>query len=276
MGRAVALLGALVLVVAACGDAGEPATSVPPPATTAPAVTSAPTTAAPTTTTAPTTTVAPTTTAETTTTTAAPTTTVAPTAPTRQGEPFDTYVPIPSEGPVIGVVGVRFDDTLNVREGPGVQFGVVTTLAPTATGIQGTGSGWQTPNGAIWWEIDTGDHFGWASSRFLARLGDTTDLTSSVVGSLGGLPSAPTMEALGELVAETFVDPDVGSDVTQVTPATVGDLGEVTFDVIGLGDDSVGGVRLHVFGTPDDGGFALRSVEGTTMCSRGVSDGICV
>jgi hypothetical protein len=58
---------------------------------------------------------------------------------------------------------------------------------------------------------------------------------------------------------------------------TVGDLGEVTYDVIGLGDDAVYGYRLHVFGEPVTDGFSLRTVERTYLCSRGVdADELCV
>ena len=63
-----------------------------------------------------------------------------------------------------------------------------------------------------------------------------------------------------------------------VAPA-VGDLGEVTYDVIGLGDDSIGGWRLHVFGTPSASGegFLLKTLEATTLCTRGVTtDGLCI
>jgi hypothetical protein len=59
---------------------------------------------------------------------------------------------------------------------------------------------------------------------------------------------------------------------------TVGDLGEVTYDVVGLGDDALGGVRIHIFGDPAEGeGFILSSVERTFICSRGVTDdGFCI
>ena len=59
----------------------------------------------------------------------------------------------------------------------------------------------------------------------------------------------------------------------------VGDLGEITLDVIGMGDDSILGERLHVFGDPDPGGesFTMRTVERTLLCARGVGDdGLCV
>jgi hypothetical protein len=54
-------------------------------------------------------------------------------------------------------------------------------------------------------------------------------------------------------------------------------VGEVTVDVVGIGDDSVGGERLKVFAEPGAGGFTVRSVEATTFCRRGVTgDGLCV
>ena len=64
-----------------------------------------------------------------------------------------------------------------------------------------------------------------------------------------------------------------------VVPPTVGDLGEVTFDVVGLLDDAQLGWRLHILATPDEGGegFGLKSVEATAFCGRGVTDeGYCV
>lgn len=268
---------AVAMLAVACGDAGEPgtsATTAPPPTSTLPPPTTAPpATSAPTTVPSTTTTAAPTTTsAPTTTTTIAPTTTASGPA----GQPYDLFVPVPAEGAVLGVVGVPYDDVLNVRSGPGVEFEIVGTLAPTAEGISGTGDGWQLPSGAVWWRVDAGAFGGWAASRFLARLDGTFDATAGVVGSLGELPAAETMVDLGELVAGTFVDADVGSEVVQITTPSVGDLGEITYDVLGFADDSVGGVRLHIFATPGDESFTLKSVEATSFCTRGVADDICV
>lgn len=67
------------------------------------------------------------------------------------------------------------------------------------------------------------------------------------------------------------------SRIVQSVAPTVGDLGEVTYDIIGLGDDSIAWYRLHVFGTPGDGGesFVLASIERTTFCARGLSRGFC-
>ncbi len=75
--------------------------------------------------------------------------------------------------------------------------------------------------------------------------------------------------------------PEVSSEpesrVVQSVAPTVGDLGEITYDVIGLGDDSVAGMRLHIFATPDDNGgtFSLTSIERTVFCSRGTDGELC-
>jgi hypothetical protein len=61
-----------------------------------------------------------------------------------------------------------------------------------------------------------------------------------------------------------------------VVAPSEGDLGEVTFDVVGYPDDAVYGQRLHVFGrSGEGGGFDLKSVESTLLCRRGVADGVC-
>jgi len=194
------------------------------------------------------------------------------------GESYDFWVPVPREGAILGVVGVRHDDTLNVRSGPDVTFSVIAALEPTQVGIAGTGEGWQLPSGSVWWKVEADGVAGWANQQFLSRLGGVDDLTSFVVSQLGGIPVAETMLDLGLIVANTFAGVDNGSNVVVSVAPTVGDLGEVTYDVVGLGDDSVGGYRLHIFGQPTDsgGGFSLMAVEATTMCQRAVSDGVCV
>lgn len=194
------------------------------------------------------------------------------------GESYEFWVPAPSEGAILGVVGVRHDDMLNVRSGPDVTFDVIATLEPTQTGIAGTGEGWQLPSGSVWWKIEADGVVGWANQRFLSRLGGVDDLTSFVVGELGEVPVAETMLGLGLIVANTFAGADSGSDVVVSVAPTVGDFGEVTYDVIGLGDDSLGGYRLHTFGQPTNsgGGFSLMAVEATAMCQRGVSGDLCI
>lgn len=279
--RGFVLLVAVALLASACGDddAGDPPTS----STTTAAV--ATTTAAPATTTSSDSST--TTSTTTTTTTAAPTTTstTSPTAgPIPDADlPGDDFDIAPAAGSNIAVVGVQYDDTLNVREVPGMDGAIIAELAPTSTDAVATGRARMLTE-SIWWEVTTADgRIGWVGSSFTAQIGPTNDTTAAVIAALGYTPEEASVQDLAFLVAETVdTDPDVPTDlVIVVAPDETGDLAEVTLDVIGLGDDSVRGVRLHVFGTPLPSGdaFALKSVEATDLCdpTRGPTspDGIC-
>ncbi len=270
--RPLALVLGLALLTSACG-VGETADST--------VTTEAPTTSAtemPATTTtseSPTTTVtnAPTTT--TTTTVPTSTTTAGPTTTTVAGEAVDLG---PLAGDVLGVVGVRHDDVLNVRSGPGVGYSILTGLDPLEDEVVAKGNTWYIP-GAFWIEVEADGVEGWVNLRYIAYLGDTDDMTSRVIADLGERPEAETMLDLGMIVAEAVAYEGEGArdPVVSVAPS-VGDLGEVTIDVLGLADDSIGGYRLHVFGMPSESGegFGLGSVEATVLCIRGVSGGICI
>jgi hypothetical protein len=257
MDRLRTLSGVLILavVVGACGGADSGDTTP----------TTAPTTTAPTTT-APTTTVAPTT-------TAVPTTTVPASDTTWPGEPFDLG---PQAGDELGVVGVEADDVLNVRAGPGTANEIIDALDPTAEGVVATGHN-RLLTESIWYEIEIEDGTGWVSSRFVAYIGMTDDVTAQIIDQMGERPVAETMLDLGAMVAEHVAGDEEQIRVSLTVTPSVGDLGEVTYDVIGFLDDSVLGVRLHVFGAPGDEGFGLRTVEQTLLCRRGVtSSGLCV
>lgn len=240
------VITALGLVVAACGaDPGVSETS---------------TTAVESTTT--------TTEASTTTTTGSTTTTV------MRGDPVDLG---PPDGAELGVVGVAHDDVLNLRAAPGADQALVDEIPPTYDGIVAKGETRSVP--AFWTRVEYEGNEGWVNMRYLAYLGTTDDVTSQVISEMGGRPEAATMAELGKMVAEALSSEDPPSDIVEVTEASVGDLGEATFDVVGLGDDSVRGLRLHVFGEPSDGGFTLRTVEQTVLCdpTRGVdAEGFCV
>jgi len=196
------------------------------------------------------------------------------TATTLPGEPFVGFA---QPGDRLIVVGVAHDDTLNVREGPGTDYAVMTSLAPTEPKVVATGEA-RLLDRSLWYGLDVDSGQGWANASFLAFEGGVDDVTSQVVASIGERPQAETMVDLGMIVAEDRSSSDVDSDVVMVVAPTVGDLGEVTFDVIGLADDSIYGLRLHVFGEPLPGGegFGLRSVEQTSLCGRGASaSGLC-
>lgn len=190
---------------------------------------------------------------------------------TLPGEDFDGF---PDEGDVLSVMGVAHDDVLNVRAVPG-DGAIIATAAPTADDLVATGRARLLPR-SIWYEVTTDGITGWVSTRFVGFAGVVDDATAEFVDG-GDLPGAETMLELGELVAAGFASEDPPSTVVQSVPPTVGDLGEITFDVVGLGDDAVGGYRLHVFATPDENGetFTLKSIERTTFCTRGLTGELC-
>ncbi|NNL98091.1 MAG: SH3 domain-containing protein [Acidimicrobiia bacterium] len=260
--RAIAVAAVLALVASACGgDDSSDATET----TAAPSVTTTTTAAVATTTT----TVAPTTTTTVSTTLAGPTTTTLP------GEPFDIG---PSPGDVLSVVAVAFDDVLNLRAGPGTDFEVLKKMPPRYDRVIANGRAQALPN-SIWYEVTALGVTGWASSTYLAELGSTDDITSQIVDKLGEIPTAETMADLGRIVAESYPAVERPLRVRMSGEPSVGDLGEVIYDVVGFADDSVRGLRLHVFGQPTESGdgFSLKSVEATALCARGVDGaGVCI
>jgi len=205
----------------------------------------------------------------------ATTTTEVPSTTTLPGEAFDIG---PREGDVVAVVGVAHDDVLNLRDGPGVGYEPLLGLDPLADDLVATGRH-RLLESSIWTELTANGVTGWVNSSYIGYLGGVDDLTSWVVAQLGGVPEAETMLDLGTMIAESFRQDEGGFRAEMVIPPTVGDLGEITFDVVGLLDDSQLGWRLHIFGQPTAGGegFSLKSVEATAFCGRGVTDqGFCV
>ena len=196
-------------------------------------------------------------------------------ATTLPGEDIDLFI---DEGDVLAVVGVADDDELNVRQAPGADQPILTSAGPTADDLVATGRARQLP-ASIWFEVTVDGQTGWVSSSFVAFLGGTTDDTARYLAEVanGVAPGAETLTDLGRLVAEGYASDEPPSEIVQTVAPSVGDLGEVTYDVVGLGDDAVRGVRLHIFATEDDSGeaFTLRTIELTTLCTRGVAGELC-
>ncbi len=210
------------------------------------------------------------TTAEATTTTSGPTTTVEPILP---GEPIEFG---PTDGEVVAVIGVAHDDVLNLRQRPGADQDIVGEIPPLEDGLVALGRT-RDLGDAFWIAVDFRGASGWVHFGFIGYLGNTTDETVTIVEDMGETPVAGTMEDLGRVVAESLASSEPPSDIVMTTEPTVGDLGEVTYDVVGLGDDAVRGLRVHVLGQAGDAGFSLRSVEVTLLCGRGVSvGGTCI
>ncbi|MCH7846057.1 MAG: hypothetical protein IH850_09535 [Acidobacteria bacterium] len=200
------------------------------------------------------------------------TTTIAATTTTLAGVPTDLG---PASGDVLAVVGIAYDDMLNVRATPGAFNPILDTIEPTGT-VTATGTA-RDLGRAIWFEHDTGDAVGWSNLSFAAYAGGTDDATAEVVSLLGEIPIAESMDALGLIVARSLASSEPASRIVMSVAPTQGELGEVTYDVIDLGDDSVYGYRLHIFGEEVTDGFSLNTVERTALCSRGVdADGLCV
>lgn len=215
------------------------------------------------------------------------------------GEPFEIG---PPAGAALAVVGVSHDSALNVRDVPNGEIiarldnvmnvagePVVYVREPDSDeliatldlnrGVIATGNTRRLPT-TIWHEIRMGGAVGWASSAYLSPLGATTDATTEIIEALGETPSAPTLAELGRVVAGAVASDEPPSRIVVSGAPAVGDLGEITIDVLGLPDDAVRGVRLHVFANQDSesGSFALKSVESTTICDshRGASEeGLC-
>ena len=217
----------------------------------------------------------------------APSSTTTTTADTTTSPSTDTSVPgdlpgtvidlFPYEGAAMAVVGVAADDVLNVRAGPGVAFDVVATLEPTSDGeATATGTNRQPDGGPIWAEVLIGDVIGWANTAFLLQSGAVDDATAELYPAPDDRPSAETLVDLAAIVASAVASQEPPSEITIVDGPTVGDLGEIAVDVIGLGDDSVGGYRLRIFAEEGPDTFTVRTVERTTFCSRGAGDdGLC-
>ncbi len=222
--------------------------------------------------------------------------------------PGDPYEYGPAEGVSLAVVGVDHDDVLNVQDVP---FGeIIATLdisnpyesqlkvreapsgeviasfdSPTG-GIVATGRTRKLPD-TVWNEVRVAGLTGWSSAAYLAPPGATHDATARIIDILGETPVADTLIELGLLVGEAVASEEPPSRVVVTTdPIVFEALGEVTVDVLNVGDDSVLGFRLHLFANPagdwmseNPGPFTLRNVESTVLCYsyRGVTaDGLCV
>ena len=242
-------------------------------------------------------------------TTPAPTTTVAApdTTEVLPGEPSEFG---PPAGTKLGVVGVRHNSVLNVRDVPsgaivatlnqriGGQTDQALQVRDTAAdevvaslsvdGLTATGRS-RTLSTTTWHEIQAGPIFGWASGEFLAPLSPDTRLnvTEQVTRELGTTPTASSMDELGGVVATTFASDEPPSSIAvSGAPGESGGVGRITVDVVGLPDDSLRGYRLLITATSSGGSpgdedteatapvFTLQGVFATPLCysERGVAD----
>lgn len=205
------------------------------------------------------------------TTTSLPETTTTTTSDELPGAPIDFG---PGQGDTLAVIGVAHDDVLNLRAAPGADQQIVGEIPPTFDTLTALGETRELP-GSFWVAVDYDGTPGWVNLRYVGYLGVTNDTTH--IATEEGVPSADTMLDLGFMMADAVASVDPPSEIVLVVAPTVGDLGEVTYDVIGFADDAVRALRVHVFGQPIDEAFTLESVEETALCGRGVDpSGACV
>lgn len=183
----------------------------------------------------------------------------------------------------LGVTGVETGDVLNVRAHPGADQPIVDRLAPLHTGARLTGRA-RMLGDAAWYEITADGTTGWVNAAFVDLVAGTTDVTAEVRDA-GVRMVAETMVDLAALVAQARGfddgyritwgprrDPDVPAEqqrrVVISDGPDVGDLGQITLDVVDTFDDSIAVERLVIFGAPQPDGetFAVRTVERTLFC----------
>lgn len=167
----------------------------------------------------------------------------------------------PRAGDEISVVGVAYDDTLNVRIAPGVEFDVIETLDPDASMIAGGENRLLT--NSFWVEVDASGSTGWVNESFVGFLGVTRAID---LGTVSVAPAA-SPEEFGLALAQTFASTDPVSKVTLVAVSGT----TVTYDVLGLGDDALKGLRLKIDTTEIDEGFTVSGLEEQAICSRGIT-----
>ena len=195
--------------------------------------------------------------------------------------------------PRVSVVGVDFDDVLNVRRLPDPGSEIVTRLAPTTEGITSTGRirriAESSSRNSLWLEVATTDGAGWVNSAYVAVIGGPGDrpnetdwfLTARADGVMpAGASVAEVVDRFAALMtdweANYYPDDDFGSTPRSaiVTDPSDFKLDGVIVDIRSFGDDASAGsrYRLDIVVTPT--GFALDRVTTLgSICSRGGQPG---
>ena len=198
---------------------------------------------------------------------------------------------VPS-GQIIATLDISnpYESLLKVREAPSGE--VIASIDSPTGGIVATGRTRRLPDTewpeAVWNEVRVAGLTGWAHAAHLAPTGLTDDVTARIIDILGQQPEGDTLVDLALIVGGALATEQPRSLVHTVTRPIVHEgLGEVTVDVLNIGDDSLLGFRLHIVAVPeaedwmseDPGPFTLRTVGRTIICHshRGVTaDGLCV
>jgi hypothetical protein len=161
-------------------------------------------------------------------------------------------------GDLVGVVGADDGVTHWLVDFPGVD-GVAREIQPTDTGLEALGIAWQVDD-VLWERLAFADREGFFPRSMLAFIGEPEDVTD--------LYATLTSESVEDLGAQIAGEIEATEIVLVAEPSSL----EVVYDVMGLGDDSVGGYRVRVIAREVDAGFTAELVERTPLCRRGLSD----
>lgn len=157
-----------------------------------------------------------------------PTAVPAPVITVIEPTPVPTVPPAPTAAPPLyKVIDVAFDDTLNVRSGPGVAYNITAALPPTQMGIQITGAGEQIGS-SLWVPIVAGDVRGWVNGTFLAQMsaaesfcftpevGALVEKLQTAVQARDGVALAELVHPEGMTVGLNWWNPQIALTPTEV------------------------------------------------------------
>lgn len=193
----------------------------------------------------------------------------------------------PASGEVLDVVGVRYDDVLNIRDQASVSGSVVATAAPFAANPQLVSGGEGllfNPNGGAWWKVTVDGTQAWASAAFLGQVSPSSEDLFPQLSANMASTTAPDANALIDDIAAALADGPTPSVVFSTEPLGIDAIGsEATIDVIGLGDDSLKGWRIQILfnnvfddinaANPEIVGVELTSATAFPICQRGLQGG---
>lgn len=223
-----------------------------------------------------------------TTTAAAPTTAAKNSTTTTSGGVFYDIGPVAGE--VLDVVGVRYDDVLNIRDQANASSSIVATAAPFAANPQLISGGeGLLINGGAWWKLTVNGTPAWANASFLGQVSpNTEDLMPTLTTNMSSTTSADLNALIVDIAAALAAGP-TPSVVLSTEPVGLDAIGsEATIDVLGIGDDSVMGWRIRILfnnvfddinaQNPQLIGVELVAADGFPICHRGLqaSSGLCI
>lgn len=189
------------------------------------------------------------------------------TTPAEDDLPGTVLEGYPEAGTNLLIVGVRAEEILNLRIGPGIEFDFVARLSPD-TPLVATGRNRDLGGSAgIWFQVRAGDDVGWVLSRYVAEPGASRDVTDT----FDPPPTAGTRRGVIDAVVAAWDQTGSATSIVVFGPIVIDENLQVRIDVLTPGDDSVIGARLFVVAPQEDDTFTVTRVTATQLCAHGTS-----